>query len=73
MIKKLSYRDSFKRVFLKAFVKEISGLARDKHVGRDLDFVLNDFDEFLLLCDLKGIFTNKHFVHHYAFDRVTST
>lgn len=58
MIEKLSYRDSFKRVFLKAFIKEISGLAGDEDVRRNLNLILDYFDEFFLFSDLKGIFAN---------------
>ena len=52
------------RVLAETLVKKVPHLHTHEQVGRNLDLVFNDFDEFFLTSDLKRVLTHHHLVHH---------
>jgi hypothetical protein len=54
------------RVLLQTAVEEVPHLVGYEQIGRDLDLVFHNLDQFLFFCDLEGVFPDYHLVHHYA-------
>jgi len=57
---------SFIGILLQTSVEEISDFCANEKIRGNLDFVLDDFDKFLLFGDLEGVFPHHHLIHHDA-------
>jgi len=64
VIHKLLNRSPIIRVLLQATIQKVPDLGTHKEIGRDFDFVLDYFDEFLFSSDFEGVLANYHLIHH---------
>jgi hypothetical protein len=64
MVDQLLDRCTVIGILLQALIEEIPNLCWDKEIGGNFNLILNYLNQLLFSCNLEGIFTYDHFVHH---------